>query len=571
MLGARWPLAAGVRLTSRVIEATEALSRGRPAALVLPAASLLSDARLLARLRDTDWWPSWQEWAMDGVEVGLRSLFARDSADALPAVVADLMSTGVMAGFQATAGTEAVPVPTGATEWPPQRLRDALAKAVHGLAPLALAITGHVVGERARGRRPALKNFAHIAVICTGTSVLAARYRDHVQRRARHLLDTRLDDEISREQHVTLTNARTAPTPGHDFAKTLVALGQLGDDACANAGRRAMDTPRRLVQRRTDGTTLRTVIGDLPVYPPDAGRMWIPSDQVRSLKRQMSAAESAAPDGSNQRLEVLETSFRRTRLEWLGQEICVETDPPTIEERFHLVTLAFMIGASYKVLPMVTGTAIQRVLPGVAMDVVAAWVNRHPQTDPRSSAPVMWAVASTLVQTVLNSSVPSHHGDQPEPLIAATANCTGAAMLWATQWDRLDAHLRALAVVPVACWTYTMSRARPQSWQRWMTELCYVMMPALATWQLSDRLDAEAALLNSSQLAVFTTRAARARQSTEAQVLAEYRAGLGLARDAIDRLGGSAPKRLLDHLTADCDELEAWLDSQVSALGRPET
>jgi hypothetical protein len=559
--GARTALTAGVRLTARAVELAELISHGRHGLVALPLLSLAADLRLLRKLQDPAWWPSWMDWVVDAADVGLRSaLGAPDRPDELPSVVADVVPTGVLAGFQAAAGTTALPEVIGASPWPPSEPTAAGRAAARALGPLALAAVGHLVGARLGGRRARLVQFTQVAVVSTGLGVLLARHRDRLQAQVRDAYLARANGEIERARAAARINARTAPGPGHDFAKTLVALGRLGDAACEEAGRRALDTPRRLLEGRQDGATLRSVVGDLPVTPTDAGRVWIDAAELPRLRRELAEAEDEAIDGADQTLEVLEVRGGRVVLRWLGRTIVVRAEPPTVDDRFHPTTMAFAVGANYKLLPVLSGASALAVLPGVGADLIAAWHQRAPHPGDRGNwAPLAWSALATVTQTALTSTAGQTPGRTVGPPVPATANCTGAVLVWSSQWGRLDPAQRALVALPLACWVATMVRARPLGRPRWVIEAAYLAMPAVAAWRLTDRLDEEVDLVAASLHREIDGEAARAVAAAEDEVATEYREALAAARAALDRLGETIPDRLARHFGADCEQLEAWL------------
>lgn len=570
LASARRGLVAGVRLTARLVELIE--SDRRLVGRLLPIASLALDVHLLRRLRDPKWWPGWGQWLADAADVALRSATGAPPAAVLSCAVADVIPTAVMAGIQATAGQRAVPLVAGAPPWPPRSAAEVGRMALRALGPSLSATVGYLAIEHLRGRRPQLVSIAQVGVVGTTLSVVVARHRDRVQRAEREAFAAVIDREVERQRTVTTFHERTAPSCAHDFAKVLVALGELGDDECAIAGRRVLDTPRTLVESLADtGCTLRSVLGDLPIDPPDAGRYWVPADAVGPLQARLAAAEDHAADGADTTVRVVEVTSSEIELEWLGSRIAIAREPSQVVRRFYPTSAAFVIGANYKLLPILSGSDARAAIAGACLDLSGAVVFRHALPERRQWLPLSWSIAATVFQTAYVRTSGTWEQRGLGPPIPATANCTGAALLWSSLWGRLDRTQRAAALIPLGCWLVTMLRARPDQ-KRFAIELLYLLMPVLGAWRLTDRLDAEADALAVALHHELVDATERAHERAVADVRASQWEMLTLARQALERLGPDMPTATAHQLRAECDALERWLsagDPDTSTRSRP--
>lgn len=572
MAGSRRGMTVAIRLLSRAFDVLSVLEVGRPAEFVLPLLGGLSDLRLVRRLRSPTWWPGVGEWALDGLDlaVRIRAGSGRPGA-ALPALVADLVPTSIMAAYQQGAGLEAVPVADPTVAYPPQGWRGWAMLSARAAAPSLVSVAAATLAAPRHDRPRLRRDTLVIGGAASALTMVGVRYRAHLQATSRRTWNDRAAAHVAAEHQTAQIEARTADSVGHGFAKTLIALGELGDPTAAWFGRLAMDAPRRLLEQATDGEVLRFVVGDLRVEPPDAARLWVPSDQVPHFRAQMAAAEAIAPDGADQTLRVEEVTAGRTRLRWLGQDLELVNEPPLLAERLYPTLPALAIAAHYKLVPYFGGTVpFSACAVPALLDLAALLRFRRPPSDTEIGLLVGCATASTTMACLVFA-LPSllRHDELGRRQTHQTSATIGLVTVVASHWTRLSARHRLVLPAAGLLWATSLRLGGPLPATRWLGEAAFLAMPLVATWRMTDRLDEEASLLQRALQADFQRDLVAARVSAEAEILAGYAEELRVADAALTRLGDEVPTRLRALLEADCDELRRWLAERGLTVPRP--
>lgn len=562
MAGSRRGMTAAIRLLSRAFDVLSVLEGGRPSEVVLPVLGGLGDVRLALRLRETTWWPGAAEWITDGIDVALRIRAGggRPGA-ALPALVADLVPTSIMAAYQQGAGLEAVPVADPTVAFPPRSALDWVGKATRATAPTLVGLVAVSIGARPSDRPRLRRDVLVIGGAASALTMLGVRYRARLQAMSRRTWQQRAAVHVEAERRAARLDARTAQTVGHGFAKTLVALGELGDAAAGHVGRTAMDEPRRLLEGASEGAVLRSVVGGLRIEPPDAARLWVPEDQAAHLRTQMAEAEARATDGAEQTLHVVEVTAGRTRLRWLDQDLELVNEPPVLAMRLYPTLPALAIAAHYKLVPFLGGTVTLAACAGPALlDLLTLARFRQPPTDDELGLLLGRAAASTTLACLLFSLPPMvRHDELGRRQTHQTSATIGLVTVVASHWSRLSPRQRLTLPAAGLLWAVTLRSGGPLPLTRWLGEAAFLAMPLIATWRMTDRLDEEASVLQRSLQRDFERQLVAARSAAEQEILADYANELGVADAALARLGDAVPARLRLLLEHDCDELRTWL------------
>ncbi len=537
-------------------------------AALLGGASLAADAVVCRRLSDPAYLPGWAETVIDAIDAAAWVWLGPQSPNTLnQALFSTTVASGIQAGFRAAAGTDAVPVYDPTKPWPPPTPAAWVTRLAGAALPVVAPWATAVATERRRTRR-AGDRWA-ITALASGTAAvtlaaLGARHRARLHSSTRRLWLERTRIQISRERETARANLATSSTPGHDFKKTLFALGLYGSDEALHAARAQGARPAETLAGQP-GKTLREVVGSLAITPLDAQRLWIVDEDEARIRTFLDEATTGAADGATQVIDVKRPSPYELELGYLGTRLVLRNEPPPLLARFYPTAPALVISAFWKasaLLPEWRGLPAPVALTGAATDLALGlrhW--QRPPTDSELRTIHAVAFANALVGLALSATrLSPERTATGNPALAGNPYLMGLSMLTVSHWSRLDQPQRRALGLAYAAWFVTGQLRRPVPALHVTAELLTILTAFVPAWDLVGRLEGEVALLQGELQADFRHRCDIARAAALTEEFDEFRRQLDIARRALHDLADSLDDETARQLTAECDELERWLD-----------
>ncbi len=568
----RVELSLGVRLLwhgATAIAAHRAKPRWRHT--VMLAASVALDLHLTRRLRDPAHHPGAREVLLESLDAAMWGPdFGPVPLAPGPVLIADAVPSSIIAGYRVAAGQRALPVYDAGLAYPPTDLRSGVRSAAILLAPVIAPFVA-VAAARRRKQQPTAPFLLVWPTTGALVTIIGVRHRDRLQTWSREEWERRAAVQVQRERAAARVDAATATNPGHDFKKTLFALGCYGSERAAEAARTAGAHPGHTLAALTGGQTLRSAVGDLRVEPPELGRMWLDEAQVRSVREFLERAEHNAQDGADQVLRVRVVDTRSTELVHLGSRLVLTSQPPPLLGRLYPTSGAFLISIVfiiYNLLPAIREVPRTAILAASAVYAGGAarfW--RRPPDDDELGLVVSLASAAFLVGCVASAgpwaSTENFEGREAIPI---SGFARGYLLLLGSHWGRLSPTQRLLFPGALATSAaVTLVRKPDRNLLDLLGSTLDMVSAAAAAWRTTDRLDAEVRFMESELQAGFVDVAERARIGEYAAERRHIAAQLAIAREALADLGDSLPDDARAELTADCDALERWLGAPTES------
>lgn len=543
-------------------------------AILLGGASLAVDGLVSLRLTEATHMPGWVETLIDAADAAAWVRFGPRSPNTLSqALFSTTVASGVQSGFRAAAGTDAIPVYDPTRPWPPPTPASWVRRI--GGAALPVLVPWAVAVATARARRGHAERRDTSTALATGIAsvslaVLGARHRARLHETTRQIWFERTNAQIDRERDSARANLATSSSPGHDFKKTLFALGLYGSDEALQAARAQGARPAQTLASGT-GRTLREVTGSLPIEPLDAQRLWVPAQDEGQIVEFLDRATDSAADGARQVLEVTRPSPYETELRYLGARLILRNDPPPLLARFYPTAPALFISAFWKasaMLPEWRGLPPPIALAGALTDIalgVHHW--QRPPTDRQLRTVHAVALTNAMIGLALSGTrLSPERTATGNPALAGNPYLMGMSLLTVSHWSRLGPAQRASLAVACLAWLATGQIRRPVPALHVSAELLTILTAFVPVWGLLGRLEGEAALLQDQLQADFRRRCELARSDALAAELDEFRHQLTIARRALSDLSDALDGPTATQLTAECDQLEQWLHATTAAL-----
>jgi hypothetical protein len=426
-----------------------------------------------------------------------------------------------------------VPVHEPARPWPPRGLADTADRATKVLATTLVPTAVTALVRRRRGLDATPDHLPAVAAAAV-LSAAAARQRARLHRAERRRWAERTDLTVRRAFDGGRATAALTSSPGHDFKKTLFALGQLGSPAALEEALRQTQHPGAVLGD-VDGRTLFEVTLSDRLVPPEAGARWVSDAQAVEIERFLLEAEHDALDGADQEIRV-GGGPGVTTIDYLGRRLVVRHEPPPLRVRLYPTSLLFAVGAVH-----VAHTVLLRelpapaVLPSLSLLGLGAW--RFWRRRPRVTAT----------------------GWRSSP---ASSFAKAALMVLSPHWSRLRPGHRLLLPATLLGWlastTYRDSRHPVEV----VTGLLDLLQMVFSTWRVNDFVDLDAEHLEDELRAEFALRCERARRTGVDHELARYERQLAVARGALADPSLALPGALRDELERDCATLARWLAAE---------
>jgi hypothetical protein len=364
----------GLRAANHAQMALRAVAGGRSRGwLAAAAGSLAVDAVLARRLEDPAYLPGWGHWAAGWIDSVVWAHATDDRTDLISYQACEAIPQAIVATVDAFAGTEALPVynpgrPYPAAGW--TDVADRMARmAATALAPTAIA----AVVRRRRGLSLGLRNVVW-PLECMPVTAFYCCHRDRLQRSERQRWARRTEAQVRQEFDNARLGMALASSPGHDFKKTLFALGIYGSPEAGDEARRQGVRPAELAGG-LDGMTLFELTRSTRIRPRSAATLWLTPREADEIGAFLRAAEARAADGADQAIRVAYEPGRRLVIDHLGDRLVVRKDPPPLRARLYPSSVALLTAAFLSAGPAIMGDLpVTAVAPSVGL---LAWEARR--------------------------------------------------------------------------------------------------------------------------------------------------------------------------------------------------
>jgi hypothetical protein len=570
----RVKLTFGIRAVNHAVLAVQAVGvhRRSRAWLVAGAASIGIDAALARLLDDPTYLPGWPQWILEWLDGALWTCATESRSDVMFLLTGTASPSVIHTAVESLAGTVAVPVLNPDRPWPPAGPADAAGRVMR-LAAVTLVPTGIAVGIRRRrglpgGAENILWNLSAAAIAAFG-----ARHRDRLHREERRRWADRTSAQVQQERAGAQAALATTSSPGHDFKKTLFALGLYGSPLAMAEARAQTEHPAQVLER-LGGHTLFEVTRSTRIVPADAGTQWLTVAQGHRVRAFLRSAEEAALDGADQAVRVDRSDPREIAISYLGRQLRLRNDPPPLRARLDPTSVTLAIAAF-----MAADTALVRelpvplVVPSVAVLLWAA--RRFRRRSPTQSELRVIAAVCGLSTTLGFLASSSRWAKVVTPLNArampAASFAKGSLVVLGAHWSRYGGGRRLVLPAIVGGWAAASMRRERRSAAELIAGGLDLFQALAATWRLSDLVDAEANHLEEVLQAEFSAACGVARQRARAEELDRYARQVEIARRAITELDGQLEASLVAQFEEDCTQVERWLERQRQSGATPET
>ena len=316
--------------------------------LAAAAVSIGIDLAIARRLADPAYLPGWRQRLVEWLDLAVWTFATDDHHDVVTLLTGGSMAATMETAFAVSAGDAAVPVYDADRPWPPRDVADVRRRCLQalaaGVAPAVLvALIRRRRGLPDGGLRHVMWNVAAFTLTAAG-----ARHRERLHRAERRRWAERTTAQIAFEFDATRAAVAMRSSPGHDFKKTLLALGIYGSARARAAALGQGERPAALAAR-LDGATLFEVTRSTRIQPPDAATLWLSPAQATAVTGFLDRAEESAVDGADHAVRVAHPSVRETTIDYLGQRLSLRNDPPPLQARLYptsptLLLASFLAG-----------------------------------------------------------------------------------------------------------------------------------------------------------------------------------------------------------------------------------
>jgi hypothetical protein len=571
--GARVTITAASKLGSHFDLVVQVLAKKRSRWwLAAGAASLAADVALIRKLADVDYRPGILSLAADALDASVWGIGAGPLPNAIAAVmVANALPSAIEAGFRFTAGTSALPVYDDRSPFPPRNIRESLP----GLARLAGTITIPFVStrlaRRAVGYRTGPYNVAW-GVAGATVGVVAARHRHLLQAQAKDTWLDRASERVGLERASARFQLMASSSPGHDFKKTLFALGLLGSDEAMRAALEQGSRPGSVLRSMVD-RPLAEVAYRIPIDPPEQSLRLLTKEQASAVEEFLRAAVETAADGGDQVIRVDELRGFAVRLRYLESELILHDEPPRFVARLNPTAVAMCAAALLTAIeagspigqsqsPLIMGPLLALEL----INLANAW--SRPPTDDSVGGVIRLALVGCAVGVVAagtrSAALTDRDGANAYP---AFHSLRDLLMVMLPNWDLLRSKHKRIAGAMVAGALGASVFRRRHSGVDWLDLVAEfsIVTNAFSVFKLSSRVEEEGQLLEDTMFAWYASEVQSARRSGQEEELATYAEHLDLARRSLGQLTDLNPEDRYA-LELDCQVLAEWLDKAQAAL-----
>jgi hypothetical protein len=534
--------------------------------LVAGAASIGFDAVLARLLNDPDYLPSWPQWMLEWLDGALWATVTESSNDVMYLLTGAATPSVISATVEALAGTRAQPPLNPDRPWPPTDAGDALRRAGRVSATIGVPTLIAVVVRRRRGLPGGAENVFWI-LAAAGISAFGARLRDRLHAEERRRWADRTAAQVQQELAGAQAALATTSSPGHDFKKTLFALGLYGSEAAMAEARAQTERPAELLHR-LGGHTLFEITRSTRIVPTDASTLWLTDAQGRRVRGFLRDAEESAVDGADQTLRVERLQPREVTITYLGHRLRLRNDPPPLRARLDPTSVTLALAAF-----MAADTGMFGELPPIAVAppvILLLWAAKRFFRRAPSEIELRVIMACCAVSTSIGFAAASSHWARLETrmnprAMPAGSFAKGFFVVLGAHWSRFGPGRRLLPPLIVAGWAAASVRRAPRRPAELLAGGLDLLQALSTTWRLSDLVDAEANHLEVVLQAEFSAACEAARRAATEEELGRYAHQLAVARGAIAELDGRLETTLVAQLEDDCRQVEQWLARQRAA------
>jgi hypothetical protein len=567
LIGARVTIAGALKASGHVAMTARAIRAGRSRWwLAAGLGSLAVDALLTKKLSQPEYRPGVPHYAAEVVDAALWGVGAGPRPNATDDVlVADALPSALVDGWRFASGTKAIPVYDERSAYPYLGTDEALPAIARLLVPVVLPYTATVLARRAAGLRTHWANLCWGAIGAT-VGVVVARQRDALQAHTTATWMERAQRQVEHERVTSRFALMTTSSPGHDFKKTLFALGLAGSDEAMAAALEQGARPAQ-ARREMNDRLLAEAAHRIAIEPPDQAMRPLTEPHVRALQQFLLEAAERAPDGGDQSIMVEDIGGYALRLTYLGSELILRNDPPPLAARLNPTAVTIGVGAMLKTTDTLLafgGSQTRWIMgPLTALDVYGmARYWRRPPNGENLSGVFRLAFAGGCMGIAAASGpwtrLTNREGAAAYPALHALRDLL---LVLLPNWDMATPRQKqAVPALAAAALAATLIRRRHSGfdWLDFLIE-CSIVTNAIAVFRVASRVEDEASMLEERMFDWYAGQIVEARQLGEREELAVYRAQLEIARRALKQLPGLDPDDRAS-LQIDCDLLQEWLD-----------
>lgn len=572
ILGQRASIVRAVQVASHLYLLIRARAAGdrRRSVAAATAVSIAADLALAGWLDGHGRDPRWARTSADTAAAHLWARFVAPG-DVLAARAVQIVTAvphAIERGFRLRAGTVAVPVISNTEPYPPQG-RGAWSRQ---LGAAVGSVTGPVLGAAAtyyRRRQPLELNQVGWGAMALGLGGLLAQRREAFQERIKADWHRRTAPWLALERVAARVRVATASSQGHDFKKTLAALGQLGSASALEAAREQGDHPHVVLEHATDGATMWDVCHDLAVWPepPSSWTTWLTDEQIDQLGRLVTAANADLGPGIDDEvtLQVGAISGRGVQVRYRGRTASLVHSRPTAHARLDPVGLSLLLGGAWKALtPMMAG--VEALPAGLAALVdlagFAVYASSPPDQDEATRVLGLAVGSTAILDAAIALGKSRETGASGEVAFGATPATQGLLFVIGRYGGALGRRGWWLTAGAFGLWGLGAARTAKRYPAAALAELCFLGMITGATVGLDERIEFEARLLEKRLDTTLDDDLDQARRTGAEQELERFQRHLALAEVELARLDAKAEPGMVDvfdRLRQDCDALRTWL------------
>jgi hypothetical protein len=565
LIGARVTIAGTLKLGCHIALTVKALRAGRSKWwLAAGVASLTADLVMLKKMSNPDYRLGLSHYATEAVDSAVWGMGASELPTSPDAVmIANAMPSGIVAGWRFAAGASAIPVYDEGPAYPYLESSEAIRASVQLAVPIVVPFLSAALSRKVVGKRTHWANLAW-GVIGAVIGVSVARQRHSLQEESKLAWLERATVLVEHEQLASRFHLMSASSPGHDFKKTLFALGLAGSAEAMAAALEQGERPG-LAYSSLSGRLLREAAHRVPIEPPEQGLRLLTESQVTSLQTFLTSAAEAASDGSEQVLRVEDTPGFGLQLRYLDSKLMLRNDPPPLAARLNPTAVTIGVGAALKicgsVFPYERGFSPLIAFPMAGLDIyglIRYW--RQAPSRENLGEVVRLSLINNgigiLASTTRLAHLTNPYGSNVYPSFYALRDILFVLL---PNWDMLSQNQRrSIPLGLAASIGATLFRRRHFGTDYLELWTDFTAGMAMSVFRVSTRVEDEANMLEEVMFAWYSAQIASARRRGEEEEMSVYSSQLAVA---IDALHGAIRLTSEDRgvLESDCSLMGDWI------------
>lgn len=548
--------------------------RSRRALLGLFGLSRAADALLLLKMsRETHaWWLP--RVAVDGARAyAWGGIVGDDIVSARSNVISSALPHALEAGFRLRASTDAVPVIDERQPFPPSGPANWLGQ----LSSVAFPVVIPAAAAAVRIRRPngqSEMNQAGWPLLGAFVGFALAHERERTQASIRDKWERGVDPWLKSSHEAGRVRSAVRSSPGHDFKKTLLALGALGSAECYEAARSQGHRPRDVLASASTGDSLWNVCQRIGVWPEPASAWptWVTQQQeaellsrVREVQRRLGPAVDAETE-----LEVTHADAEQLRCCFRGEEIVVSHRWPEPSVRLDPVAWSLLVSGVWKGLtPVMAG--LSPIVAGAAATIDMATFVHYVRGHPSEAEELLVLASQTLSTAIVDVASALGHsqemGRSGEVAFASTMGTLGLLLTIGRYGPTPSRRFWSLMGIACGLWAVGAARTARRHPEQGYAELAYLLMAPLATLGLDERIEHEADTVEAKMREDFRLSLGRSYSDGTNAELGWFSGLVDLAERELERLEptlGSDDLPLAEQVRHDCARVRRWLEMKDS-------